>query len=55
MEQTMMIDYRDNNGKMYRKAIQNCEFCVRDGLVYFMSGHKQMCVNLNNIIQVYMD
>ena len=55
----LMIDYRngeDENGevKFERKAIDNMEFCVRDGFAYFKSEGKIYQLKLNDISQVYI-
>jgi len=52
---TMMIDYRNENGIFVRREIDNFEFCVREGLVYFISGGVKYSVPLQNLSQVYID
>ena len=49
---TMMIDY-DKDGVIVRKAIDDMEFCVRDGKMYFTSNEKKYEVDLEDIYQVY--
>ncbi len=53
MEKMLMIDYRDNFGTIYRKVIDNMEFCVRNGHAYFISDGVKYSVDLENISQVY--
>ena len=53
MEKMMMIDYRDANGTIRRKTIDNMEFCVRDGDAYFISEGAKYSVPLEDVIQVY--
>lgn len=53
MEKTMMIDYRNNDGDLFRKVIDDCEFCVRYGCAWFISEGKKFSVELGNVIQVY--
>lgn len=51
---SMMIDYRDNNnGNIMRKVIDNYEFCIRDGVAYFVSDGTRYNISLASIIQVY--
>lgn len=49
----LMIDYRDSDGKICRKAVDDMEFCVRDGVGYFASNDCEYEVPLENIIQMY--
>lgn len=49
----LMIDYRDANNKIFRKTIDNMEFCVRHGKAYFFSGGKRFEIPLELVIQVY--
>lgn len=53
MDKTMMIDYRNDDGDMFRKSIDDNEFCVRDGNTWFISGGLRFSVPLENVIQVY--
>ena len=53
MENTMMIDYRNDNGDVIRKAIDRSEFCVKNGYAWFISGGNRFQVELENVIQVY--
>ena len=55
MEKYLMIDYRDNNGTICRKTIDNMEFCVHDGDAYFISNDEQYMVPLERVIQVYIN
>jgi len=54
----LMIDYRieDENGdvQVRRKEIDNFEFCVRNGLVYFRSDDRIYQVPLQDVSQVYL-
>ena len=50
---SMMIDYRDKDGKVMRKTIDNYEFCTRDGVAYFASNGTKYNVPIASIIQVY--
>ena len=52
-EKVMMIDYRDTNATIRRKVIDNMEFCVHDGVVYFISDEQKYSVPLEDVIQVY--
>ena len=52
-EKEMMIDYRNANEMICRKVIDNMEFCVRDGYVYFISCGKRYQTPLDSVIQVY--
>lgn len=49
----LQIDYRNQDEKIIRKPIDNCEFCVRDGMAYFESRGAKVCVPLEKIIQMY--
>lgn len=55
MENKMMIDYRNMDGEICRRRIDRCEFCVRDGAAWFISDGEKCRVELENIIQVYID
>ena len=55
----LMIDYRDGinpegSTRFVRKTIDDFEFCVRDGRVYFIAGGKRMNFPLEDVSQVYM-
>lgn len=52
-EHSLMIDYRDLDGKFVRKVIDNFEFCVRDGMAHFLSEGVKCRVPLQDISQVY--
>ena len=58
MSKKMMIDVRvySESGKMSfeRYEIDDFEFCVRDGRVYFIAGGKRMNFPLEDVSQVYM-
>ena len=54
MEKTMMIDYRNDEGKLFRKTIDDMEFCVRRGAAWFISAGEKISVPLDNVIQVYL-
>jgi len=52
----MMIDYRvsvDEGTKFVRRVIDDYEFCVRDGMAYFISEGIPCEVTLENISQIY--
>lgn len=53
MEKRMMIDYRDENGIICRKTIDNFEFCIREDIAYFISEGVKCQVPLTDISQVY--
>ena len=53
IEKDLMIDYRDEHGTIRRKVIDDMEFCVRDGDVYFISETVRYCIPLDKVIQVY--
>lgn len=55
MKKTMMIDYRNDNGTICRKEMDDCEFCVRDGNAYFISDGRKYCIPLDHVIQVYLN
>ena len=53
-----MIDYRDGvnpDGSTHfvRKTIDDFEFCVRDGVVYFISEDKKYHVYISEVSQIY--
>ena len=54
MDKTMMIDYRDDEGELVRSRIDDTEFCVRKGYVYFISSGEKFSVPLDSVIQVYL-
>ena len=54
----LMIDYRDGinpDGSTHfvRKTIDDFEFCIRDGVAYFISDGKKYHVSVSEISQVY--
>ena len=51
----MMIDYRDEHGTIRRKTVDDTEFCVHDGDVYFISEKIKYCIPLEDVIQVYLN
>lgn len=53
MEKTMMIDYRNDEGVLFRKTIDDNEFCVRKGCAWFISGGTRFSVRLDLVSQVY--
>lgn len=56
MNKQMMIDYRKANGNGFeRKAIDDMEFCVRFGMVYFVSEGVKYCIPLEQCSQVYVN
>ena len=50
-----MIDYRDGKGGFIRKTIDDFEFCVRDGIAYFISCGEYISVPVEDISQIYMN
>lgn len=54
MKKQLMIDYRDGKGGFVRKVIDNFEFCVRDGIAYFVSDGRSCQVAVENISQMYI-
>ena len=55
VEREMMIDYRDSKGTIRRKHIDDMEFCVKDGEVFFISDEQKYCIQLENVCQVYVN
>lgn len=55
MEKVMMIDYRNDNDEFVRKEIDDMEFCVRNGNVYFISDGEKFCIQLESVSQVYLN
>ena len=52
----MMIDYRvhiNDEIKFVRKVIDNYEFCVREGVAYFVSCGEYYNIPIEDISQVY--
>ncbi len=54
MEKNLMIDYRNEDGNFVRRVIDNFEFCVREGVAYFISEGVKYNVTLQNISQLYI-
>lgn len=55
MGKVMMIDYRNENGDIRRKVIDDMEFCVRKSYAYFISDGKKYSVPLDDVVQVYLN
>ena len=55
MEKVMMIDYRDDFMAIRRKTIDDMEFCVRYGEVFFVSDGIKYRIPLEHVIQVYLN
>ena len=55
MNKEMMIDYRDSHGTICRKVIDDLEFCVREGEMYFISDGIRYHIPLEDVIQVYLN
>ena len=54
-EKQMMIDYRDEAGKIIRTTIEDNQFSVREGLMIFWSPENDTVqIPLEDVIQVYM-
>ena len=53
MNKRMMIDYRNEDGTFARKVIDDFEFCVRDGVMYFISEGVKYNIPLERCSQVY--
>lgn len=52
----LMIDYTNTyTGKITRKRIDGCAFCIRDGVCYFTSDGEDFEVDVNDIFQVYLN
>ena len=55
MEKTMMIDYREEvTGVIVRKEIDDNEFCVRDGMIWFISKGEKFNTPIDTAIQIFM-
>jgi len=50
---TMMVDYRDDNDRFVRMKIDDMEFCVRDGELFFISDNVKYNIPLESVIQVF--
>ena len=56
MNKQMMIDYRREDGEGFeRKQIDDMEFCVRNGMIYFISEGTKYSVPLDQCSQVYLN
>ena len=56
MEKQMMIDYRKDDGEGFeRKVIDDMEFCVRQGDMYFISEGVKYCIPLDQCSQVFIN
>ncbi len=52
----MMIDYRKDDAEGFeRKVIDDMEFCVRQGDMYFISEGVKYCIPLEQCSQVYLN
>ena len=49
----LMIDYRDDKGRIRRKRIDGCAFSIRDGVCYFTSEDEDYQVDIEDIFQVF--
>lgn len=55
MSKQMMIDYRKEDGEGFeRKPIDDMEFCVRNGSIYFISEGVRYSLPLDRCSQVYL-
>ena len=55
MSHKMMIDFRSTvSGKFIRRAIDDFEFCVREGFAYFSSNGERYEIHLEDISQIYV-
>lgn len=54
MDKVMYIDVETKDGDMKRYAVDDMEFCVRDGYCYWISGGKKLNTQLSNVIQVFL-
>ncbi len=53
MNKCLMIDYRDEEGTIFRRVMDDMEFCVRNGNAYFISEKTKYEIPLDQVIQVY--
>lgn len=53
MDRELMIDYRNEFEQICRMVIDDMEFCVRNGVAYFISDGRKYHVPLEDVIQVY--
>ena len=55
MNKQMMIDYRKANGEGFeRKQIDDMEFCIRNGNIYFVSDGVRYNIPIEQCSQVYI-
>ena len=54
MDKQMMIDIRLGDGYFARFVIDENEFCVRDGVVYFITKGEKKSFPVEDISQVFM-
>lgn len=55
MNRKLMIDFRDiASGKFIRRAVDDFEFCVREGFAYFSSNGERYEIHLEDISQIYV-
>lgn len=51
---TLMIDYKDHfHDRIVRCKVDDCSFCVRDGICYFTSNGSDYEIPIEDIFQVY--
>lgn len=55
MNTCMMIDYRNDDGTFTRKEIDDFEFCVKAGFIYFISDGIKYKIPLDRCSQVYLN
>ena len=55
MDKALMIDYRDDAGNIYRKTVDDFEFCVHEEDVYFISSGTKYHIPLDQVIQVFLN
>lgn len=55
MNKVMMIDYRDDEQEICRKMIDDMEFCIHKGEVFFISDNIRYHIPLDCVIQVYLN
>lgn len=54
MSKQMMIDVRNDDRTFSRFVVDDMEFCVRDGMMYFTSGGNHYSIPLEQCSQVYL-
>ena len=52
-EKILMMDYRTDKQDIVRVAIDDMEFCVKDGITHFTVNGRKYHIPLENVIQVY--